>query len=159
QMQDSIESYVNGFRETLPKSVLRELDNQSLSKEDLLDSTIRNNFIKTFAESRLLPYYRRYTPQGYVEFQNDINSDKPLSEIIENLEQDQYQYVEVKPNYSFQDEDTSQMNPNYIVNSGMGSQQPKLSKYKNAEFDNLFGAVTRDNEGNYVSATKNQKLF
>lgn len=159
QMQDSIESYVNGFRETLPKSVLRELDNQNLSKEDLLNSDIRNNFMKTFAESRLLPYYRRYTPQGYVEFQNDLNSDKPVSEIINNLEQGQYQYVEVKPNYSFQDEDVSQMNPNYIVNSGMGSQQPKASKYKNAEFEQLFGTVTRDKDGNYLTASKNEKLF
>jgi len=159
QMQDSIESYINGFRETLPKSVMRKLEEQNLSKEDLLEPTIKNQFVRSFAESRLLPYYRRYTPQGYVEFQNDLNSDKPVSEILNNLEQGQYQYVEVKPNYSFQDEDTSQMNPNYIVNSGMGSQQPKLSKYKNTEFDSLFGTVTRDNEGNYISATKNEKLF
>lgn len=155
QMQDSIESYINGFRETLPKSVMRKLEEQNLSKEDLLEPTTKNQFVRSFAESRLLPYYRRYTPQGYIEFQNDLNSDKPVSEILNS----DYQYVEIKPNYSFQDEDTSQINPNYIVNSGMGSQQPKLSKYKNAEFDNLFGVITRDNEGNYISATKNEKLF
>jgi len=155
QMQDSIDSYIKGYRETLPKSVLRALEAQNLSKEDLLSPNIKNAFVKEFSESRLLPYYRRYTPQSYIDFQNDLNSDKPINEILNT----EYQYVEIKPNYSFQDEDTSQINPNYIVNSGMGSQQPKVTKYNNTEFEQLFGATTRDKDGNYLTASKNEKLF
>jgi len=157
--QYAIDSYVKGMRETLPKSVLRGLETQNLSKEDLLDSRVKNRFLITFAENRLLPYYKRYTPQGYVEFQNDLNSEKPISEILGSLKSSQYEFVEVTPNYSFREEDISQVNPEYIISSGMGVMQPKASKYKNIEFENLFGKVTRDKDGNYLTSTKNEKLF
>ncbi len=154
------ESNVRLFREgklvNVSKSVQNSLERQGLSKEDLLDNYTAAQFLKTYAESRLLSYYKRFTPASYLEFQNDLAD--PEVEMSEILSKD-YEYLEIRPNYSFNDADTSHINSNYIINSKMGFAQPKRSLYENKEFTSKFGKVARDSDGMYLSAEKGGNEF
>lgn len=154
------ESSVRQFREgkvvRVTKTVEFALEKQGLTKEDLSDDLTSAQFLKTFAEDRLLSYYKRFTTQSYIDFQSDMNNEDVLmSEILEK----EYKYLEIIPNYSFNDEDVSRVNPNYTVNSKMGFAQPKKSIYENKDFTSKFGKVVRDKDGLYLSAEKPSKEF
>lgn len=154
----AIADFIKGRRKNLPKSLSRYMEANGYSEDDLFDGLKQIKIMRGFAESRLLPYYRKYTPQSYNKFQQDIEAADDITTVLENLKD--YEYLEITPNYSFYDTDTSQLNPNYIKNSGFGYTIPNLTKYKNKEFFELFGEVKRDKEtGEYISAEKNQKLF
>lgn len=154
------ESNVRNFRAgkivRLSKSVDNALERQGLTKEQLKDDFIAAQFLKNYTEDRLLSYYKRFTPASYVEFQNDLSNEEVSTEEILNKE---YKYLQITPNYSFDEEDTSMVNPNYTPNSRMGFAQPKKSLYENKAFTSKYGKIVRDNNGYYVSAEKNQKEF
>jgi hypothetical protein len=139
----------------LSKSVQYALEKQGLTKNDLEDDLKYADFLKTYAEERLLSYYKRFTPIGYNEFQEDLESDMPMDEILKK----NYKYLQITPSYSFNDEDVSNMNPNYIKNSKMGYTQPKKSMFENKDFTNKFGKIARDDKGYIVSAEKDSNEF
>ena len=153
--ESNVRQFVNGNSTRVSKSVENSLLRQGMSKEDLMEDAKRIQFLKTYAEDRLLSYFRRYTPQSYVEFKEDLENDNvTMAEILAK----DYEYLQITPNYSFDEESDSRANPNYIINSKMGILQPKKSKYANKDFER-FGTVVRDENGMYVSATKNIPEF
>lgn len=148
--------YQKGKLIKLSKTTQFELERQGLEEKDLKDLSISNQFLQTYAESKLLSYYKRFTSSSYLEFQKDLkNPQVEMSEILSK----EYKYLQIIPSYSFNDEDTSKVNPNYIVNSKMGFAQPKKSIYENKEFTQKFGKITRDSGGNYLSAEKGGNEF
>lgn len=153
--ESNVRQFVNGSSTRVSKSVENSLARQGMAKEDLMDNDKRIQFLKTYAEDRLLSYFRRYTPQSYVDFKEDLDNDNVT--IAKILSKD-YEYLQITPNYSFDEEADSKANLNYIVNSKMGILQPNKSKYTNKDFEK-FGTVVRDDKGMYVSATKNISEF
>lgn len=137
------------------KSVQNALDKQGFVKADLNDNFKYSQFIKTYSEDRLLGYYKRYTPASYTEFQEDLIGDLSMVDILKK----DYQYLQITPNYSFNDEDTSKINPDYIRDSKMGFTQPKKSLFENKEITNKFGKITRDDKGYIVSAERGENEF
>ena len=153
----NLESFLEGRRKNLPKSLIRFMDANSYTENDLTDTPTALKIVREFSESRLLPYYKKYTPESYNKFQEDLNNADDISTVLENLSD--YNYVEITPNYSFYDTQNSQLNPEYINNSGFGYEQPRFSKYEDTWFTKKFGTVTRDEQGNYLTSEKNSKLF
>lgn len=149
--------YQRGKVAKLSKSIKSELERQGIDEKDLINPTISNQFLKTYAENRLASYYKRYSTQGYLDFQQALNNQESLSSVLSRVKD--FEYLRISPNYSFLEEDKSNINPNYIVNSGFGAVQPKLSKYGNKEFAERFGVVTRNTDGTFATASKNQKEF
>lgn len=146
--------FVEGKTISVSKSVENSLLKQGLTKEDLKDGTKRFLFLKKFAEDRLLSYYRRFTPPSYSEFKQDLDGLN-VSDILSK----NYEYIEITPNYSFNEQDDSRLNPDYITNSKMGIFQPKKSIYENKDFTAKFGKIVRDDKGYLVSAEKDSKEF
>ena len=152
----NVRAFRTGKIVKLSKSVENALEKQGLTKKSLNDEVVANQFLKVYAEGRLLSYYRRFTPQSYLDFKADLENESiPVSEILSK----EYKYLEINPNYSFSEEDTTQINPKYIRNSRMGFSQPSRAKFENKDFTEKFGKVVRDHKGNYVSSEKNSKEF
>lgn len=115
-----------------------------------------------FAKTKMYSYYKRFAPRGYSEFLEDLNNGliKP-SDLLSNREelQKQYevsQYVEITPSYMWNDDTNvpaEAMNPNFQPNWEGGFYQPKVDRYRNAEYIENFAP---DNEGR---ATKNLEQF
>lgn len=149
--------YQRGKIVKLSKSIKTELERQGLEEKDLMNLEISNQFLKTYAENRLASYYKRYSPQGYLDFQQALANKESLSSVVARV--NEFEYLKISPNYSFLEEDKSNINPDYIVNSGFGAVQPKLSKYANKDFAERFGTVTRNSDGTFATSSKNQKEF
>jgi hypothetical protein len=152
--ESNVRRFVEGKTTSVSKSVENSLLKQGLTKENLKDATKRILFLKTFAEDRLLSYYRRFTPASYSEFKEDLDEMNASDILSKN-----YEYIEITPNYSFNEQDDSRLNPDYIANSKMGVFQPKKSIYENKEFTAKFGKIVRDDKGYLVSAEKDSKEF
>lgn len=160
--QAILDAYVNvrqiaeGKSTRVSKSVENALQSQGMTKDDLDDDLKRAKFLKAFFESRTLSYYKSFTPQSYLDFKADLSNDNVT--MAEVLGKD-YKYLKITPNYSFDEEDISRKNPNYIQNAKMGYTQPSMGKYENKEFTAKFGKVVRDKNGYYVSSEKNAQEF
>ena len=113
-----------------------------------------------YAISVMPKYYKRFAPKG---FQAELNTllNKENFRDFESLQQfleNENSPLVVDPNYSFtENEEVTQVNPDYDINFEDGTFQPKLSKYKNQKFFDMFAPV-KSSEGKWV-ATKNQNLF
>ena len=120
-----------------------------------------NEILMEYSAYKLPSYYKRFAPVGYKqEFDVIETLDKNLNykyqQVLDFIET--ASVIEINPNYSFNEDRAEQeLNPDYDTNFEGGSVQPKLSKYRNKKFFELFGEK-KDSEGNYV-ATKNKELF
>nr|DAI89619.1 MAG TPA: hypothetical protein [Caudoviricetes sp.] len=145
----SVDEYRRGNKKGVSKSIQRELEKQGLNTEDLLDSKIYATFIAKFAESRLLPYYKRFSPVSYNQYKEDLQTVENLTDFISDLSQ--YPSLQITPNPSFFEvEDNDNINPNYDRNFKGGYVQPNRRDFRNEKFFELFG----DENG-----TRNPKLF
>lgn len=99
-----------------------------------------------YGKTKLFSYYKRFAPKGYSEFLENLQNGKIKPSRLLNdrdaltREYPVVQYVEITPTYTWNEETNvpdSQVNPNYKQNWEGDSYQPKISKYKNAEYDNL----------------------
>lgn len=157
----TIDDFRAGKRKTLPQSIERTLERYDLSPDDLLDDATYIAFMQNYAQAKLLPYYKRFTPQSYDNFRDRLlNPAENIVDIVREVVADTDSYIEITPNASFYDlENNENLNPNFDKTYKGGYLQPKLSRYKDAEFTNLFGTVQKDEEGNLISAEKNENLF
>lgn len=152
----NVRAYKSGKIVKLSKSVENALERQGMTKKNLQDDDMAVVFLKNYAEDRLLSYYKRFTPQSYLDYKTDLEDENiPVADILKK----NYKYLEINPNYSFEEEDVSQVNTGYIRNSRMGFAQPKKSLFENKAFTAKFGKVVRDNEGRYISSEKNAREF
>lgn len=111
------------------------------------------------SRTNLLPYYQRFTPEGYETLDDviDINkSDKENADAIVsfiNRKNNDPNY-ELNIHYTFQpEEDNGFANPNYNSNFEGGFYQPKISEFRNEKYFQLFKP---DSNGN---PTQNTELF
>ena len=121
----------------------------AIEKEALI-----NQDLIRYAESKLLPYYTRFAPQGYESLIQDLErGDKKVTELLEDI-LDENSPITVTPNYSFYEvEERTDLNPNYVKNYEGGRYQFKGESFKSKEYQQMFSP---DSNG---QATKNQKLF
>lgn len=145
----SVDEYRRGNKKGVSKSVQRELEKQGLNVEDLLNTETYSYFMANFAESRLLPYYKRFSPVSYNQFKTDLASVPNLADFISDLSQ--YPSLQITPNPSFFEvENNDNINPDYDRNFKGGYIQPNRKEFRNEKFFKLFG----DEKG-----SANPKLF
>jgi hypothetical protein len=107
-----------------------------------------------YAQTRLLPYYTKFSPAGYDALIQGLNSgNKKVSELLQEVADGQSPLT-VTPNYSFfEAEERTDLNEKYVRNYEGGRYQFKGDDFKSADYVNLFEP---DENGN---PTKNEKLF
>lgn len=146
----SVRQFRDGRSINVSNSVEAELVKQGLAKEDLKDDFIYAQFIVKYAENRLLPYYRRFSPASYNTFNESLEEAVDVADFILSIPEN-YPSLEVIPNASyFEIQDNKNVNPNFDTNFKGGFSQPNKKDFRNQAFYDLFG----DDEG-----TKNPKLF
>lgn len=113
--------------------------------------------LNKYAESKLLPYYTRFAPQGYEELMNSLeNGNKKTSELLQEIT-DKISPITVTPNYSFYEvAQRTDLNKNFNKTFEGGRYQfksfAKGKSFKSKEFATMFAPVNGQ-------ATKNEKLF
>ncbi len=145
----SILDFLEGHKKSVSKSVARELEKQQLSQDDLLDLDNYTKFMSQYAENRLLPYYRRFSPVSYTTFNEELETTDNLADFISDLSG--YPSLQITPNPSFSEvENNDNLNPEYNRNFKGGYIQPNRKTFRNDKFFQLFG----DENG-----SANPKLF
>ena len=154
----SIENFVKGHRVNVHSEVKKALDRLGFDQDSLISPGVQARVIQDITRRKVLPYYRRYTSENYTEFQEGLKTTTNLQDYLKNGKEIKAAFVEITPNYSFFDQsENAEMNPNYDKEFKGGYLQPKLSKYKNAKFEEMFGTITEvDGE---KTSSKNQNLY
>jgi len=105
-----------------------------------------------YGRTKLYSYYKRFAPKGYSEFVKALNNgDINPSRLVNDRQalQEEYpvtQYVEITPNYTWNENTTeNERNENFDANWEGGQYQPKQSKYRNENYYNRFNF---DGQGN-----------
>lgn len=130
------------------------------SKQRLFDKYYAGNkeeaLIK-YAESKIALYYMRFSPLGYSQYQNRLeNTQESVESIVFDMNLDDT--LQITNNFSYyKAEEQAYVNKNYKQDFDGGYFQPKIDKFKNEKFDNLFQPNIVD--GNVVSVSKNQNLY
>lgn len=151
----AIEDYLRGATTTLPFSLEMALEEYQ-ADYNLEDSNFVAEFLAKYAEQKVLPYYKRYAFSGYSEFIEEMKTTKDLVSHLQNKSD----ILQLSPNYSFLDEvENGNINPNFRKNYKGGYVQPKKGMFESQTFKDLFGETQKDEMGNYISSSKNQKLF
>lgn len=165
QLEGFLTDYQRGLGGRPPAS-LRNFIEENIDLEAGFDI---HSEVKHYAKKKLLPYYKRLAPEGYSATMNELNTgQKSVMDFIGEIERGQH-FMEVIPNYSYVQEESEMINPNYRSEYEGGFLQPKFGEYKNAKFEEMFapekdasGAYKREKnaEGNFVYfPTKNVKLY
>ena len=117
-----------------------------------------------YAESKLAPYYRAFSPVGLSDFYRNIKSGtQSVTDLVTTI--NERSDIKVSNNFSYYEMGEIKFkNENYKVDFEGGSRQPKLSKYLNQKFVDMFAPKLDSNNNpilkdGKVQATKNQKLF
>jgi len=154
----SIKNFAEGHRVNVHSEVKKALDRLGFDQDSLTDPRVQASVIQDITRRKVLPYYRRYTSEKYTEFQEGLKTTTNLQNYLKNGKEIKEAFVEITPNYSFFDQSAnSEMNPNYNKEFKGGYLQPKLSKYKNAKFEEKFGTITEVN--GEKTSSKNQNLY
>ena len=99
---------------------------------------------------KLLPYFKRVTPQNYITIEEIVDkarkegkSDLFILEQIDEKLTSMFldENFEFNVHYTFKEQESKAINPNYDPEFKGGIEQPKLSEYKNEEFFQEFGMV------------------
>lgn len=169
---NNLEKLRSGERSKAPLSIQRIMDTAEVTIEELQDNDIFLGVAQTYIRSKLLPYYKKFTPATYDVFTEDLSD--VTKDIVETLKTSADYNIEIKPNYSFFDkEENEDLNPNYKQGYRGGYIQAKISEpidipveykglrekygntisFKSSEFQDKFGEVSE------TGASKNQELF
>lgn len=157
------EKIIRGTAGTLSKANERIFDTANYSENEVERRAQVERDLLKFAESRLLPYYKRLEPVGFTDILGDIEAGVLTTEqFLENYENGQYPYLNITPNYIFEQEvDNDNLNPEYLENQKYGRPQIK-KEYRNAEYADYFGEITytENEDGSFKpQAQKNTQDF
>lgn len=152
-----IDLYRKGIRKSLPKNIQLAVDKIGF---DLHDDQQYVKFMQEYAESKLLPYYKRFAPEGYYTFKESLNSVPDIAQTVLDNFKDTQGLIDITPHYSFQESvANADINPNYDTTSKMGYAQPSSTKFINKAFYDKFGVGTKVVNMRIVPGTSsNQKL-
>lgn len=123
-----IEKFREGKISYISQSVERLLNRLGHTKESLIENDdVFLDLMEEIVRSKLLPYYKRFTPPSYNNFFNSLGVEKDLVKALKNSYISDT--IEITPNYSFFDKkDNSKLNENYNDNYRGGYLQPKLTE-------------------------------
>lgn len=117
-----------------------------------------------FAESKLAPYYKAFAPTGLSQAMRQMESgEKTVVEVVEDLKSNPD--IKLTNHYSYyENSEIENKNEDKIADFAGGYVQPKLSKYLNKDFVNLFapkrenGKIVIDENGDIIP-TINEKKY
>ena len=157
-----------GQRNLKPNSIVKRtleerfpsLSLETLNREEAI--AVKRVIIR----DRLLPYYRRFSPESYEVYRNILSASDTSANAVQrkvNLVRDGMGgQITITPIRSFlKGSEDSRRNPKFINNYYGGIEQPKRNLFKNAEFERMFGEITYENPDDYLSgrSSKNQNLY
>jgi len=171
----SIGRYLTGSRANPSNAVQYALEELELTLSDLADMQVQADVLRLLARKNVLPYFKRYTSEGYTEFMDGLESAPRLADYLQNSSQVKNAFLEVNPNPTFFDiQENENLNPKYKQDFKGGYLQPKLDNItlpKDAKFDNLRGLLgdtfsfrnekfeQKFGDINNGVSTKNDKLY
>lgn len=112
-----------------------------------------------YGRTRLLPYYQRFTPEGYETLDDVIDSNKTdlenAKDIVDFIDRkNKDSNYEINIHYTFQpDQDNGFVNPKFDNNFEGGFLQPKKDLFRNEKY---FSTFKPNSKG---QATDNKNLF
>lgn len=142
----------------------RKLIQNIVGREDIIKEEV-NDIVLKYAESKIAMYYKAFAPVGLSEFYNRLkNEDEKVFGLVSSL--NSRDDVKVSNNFSYYEMGEIKFkNSNYREDFEGGSRQPKLSKYSNSKFIQMFNPQLDsennpilDADGN-IQATTNKELF
>ena len=149
---DIVDSYLRGERITVPTKVEQILQDNLYEAQDLNDIDVYAFTIQSMIRERVLPYYKKFSPEGHSEYMEAIRSSEGL--LGDTLRNTSSGFLEISPNYSFFDQQQDEnRNPRYQEDYQGGYLQPNKDKYASNEFADLFGTIV---DG---KSTKNENLY
>lgn len=156
-MPTTTTSEINDFSNVVAKYI----------NENLTDSMVKRIYTG-FAKKRILPYYKRYAPDGYsllflMANEGTLDVVKFIEDLRNGTKSQKYpvdlKYLSFEPNRNWTEDGgriDAGRNPLYNPNSGYGYHIPKMSKYRNDEYFNHFGIDPENPSG---EATQNKEDF
>lgn len=140
----------------------QELLVSRLSGLDVSDITpqIAEELKLKYAQTKLAPYYKSFAPAGLSYFYRELKEGAaPVIDLVEDL--NSREDIKVGNNISYYDMGEIQYkNPNYRQDFEGGGRQPRLSKYVNQKYVQMFGQPAFDADNKIANPSgKNQKLF
>ena len=110
-----------------------------------------------FAESRIAPYYVRFAPIGFSEYQKKLEkSSESVFSIANEMNADPN--LQLTNNFSYYTtKDQAYRNKNFKADFEGGFFQPKISEFKNQKFEEMFSPTIVG--GEVQSVGKNQELY
>jgi hypothetical protein len=161
----SIARFEIGNRTSPTSRVEYALENLGYTLSDLRASKgVQAEVLRYLTRRSILPYFKRYTSEGYTEFMDGMESTPNISNYLQNSSLVNDAFVEINPNATFFDEqENKNINPNRRQDFEGGYLQPKLSNitlpntpefanlraefgdtvsFKNEKYTEKFGEVT-----------------
>lgn len=118
ELRSFVKDYSNGRVNKIPKSYKRifsltEEEYNNMSKEQIFSSM--TNELLQYSYTRLLPYFRKSQPTGVDTALNELRAGiLSSSEFIQNYLDGQYPFLNISPNYNFQQaNDQNNKNPHF----------------------------------------------
>ena len=141
-MDSSVRRFLEGYLK------VEELDLDTL--QDSLQGVSTEELVNEYGKTRVLPYFKRFAPQGYDVFLNKLrNGNRSVVEFVNQVRNrnggeltgDVSDMLSVNTQFSWTEDEagSSLLNPNYDDQFEGGYRQPKLDEYLNEEFFNEFG--------------------
>lgn len=160
----SIARFEIGNRVSPTSRVEYALEDLGYTLSDLrANKAVQAEVLRHLARRSVLPYFKRYTSEGYSAFMDGMESTPNLANYLQNSNLVNEAFVEINPNATFFDEqENKNINPNRRQDFEGGYLQPKLSNitlpntpefanlraefgdtvsFKNGKFDEKFGEV------------------
>ena len=117
-----------------------------------------------YSESKLAPYYRAFSPIGVSDFYKNLKSGtQSVTDLVTTL--NERADVKISNNFSYYEMGEIKFkNENYKSDFEGGSRQPKLSKFLNPKFVEMFAPKLDSNNNpilkdGKIQPTRNQKMF
>jgi hypothetical protein len=161
KLQEALEDFVKGRQMT---EASKKLIENIVGRTDIVEEEI-NDIVLRYAESKLALYYKAFAPVGLSEFYNNLKKgNSSVFGLVSSL--NSREDVKVSNNFSYYEMgEIKYKNKNYREDFEGGSRQPKLSKYANQRFIQMFNPK-RDAENNPIldadgnmEAGSNKELF
>lgn len=157
----SLNRFTRDQNADLPPSHLRIIEAYYEQEKEPGSTRNLDEIIRFYARTQVASYYKRLVPNEFTDI-FDRQDELSVSDYVAELEQSQF--IDVRPNYSFYDnEDVAFKNPNYDPNFEGGVLQPRKGNitlpdgstinFENERYKEMFRP---DSQG---KPTQNQKMF
>lgn len=144
-----------------------DFDNSDI--KNILETKITDvdTLTSEFGKTKLLPYFKRFAPQGYDSLLSELKTgNRSVVEFVNQLRDGNFEnddvrsYLDISTQFSWTEDEIGEanINPNYDENFEGGVRQPS-TEYLNDSFFSRFGINKANFKSSDIQATQNQSDF